>query len=92
MEKKLIKIMSAVTAVVAISTLSFSAGRKYESSAPEIYTEGDLAIVETRIMAGIGLTKKEFAHLDVNKDGEIDSIDYVMISNRLCEDVSLYHQ
>lgn len=57
---------------------------------PKPYTETDLFIIKSYIMGElkitdepIKLTDKEFRRLDIDGDGEIRSMDYVKIKNKM---------
>lgn len=59
-------------------------------STPKPYTETDLFIIKSYVLGELNLvdepvkiTNREFKRLDINQDGEISSMDYVKIKNKM---------
>lgn len=53
---------------------------------PQPYTEADAAAIKAYILNEIDLTPKQLERLDMDNDGRISSLDYVMVKNRIKKD------
>ena len=51
------------------------------------HTYADLVIVENYIMGKIDIVETLVPYFDMNKDGKITSMDYVMMKKEVCGDV-----
>lgn len=74
-------------AIIALALLaSFTTGYYLASNKSEPYTEADAAAIKAYILKEIGLTPKQLKRLDMDSDGRISSLDYVMVKNRIKKD------
>lgn len=74
-------------AIIALALLaSFTTGYYLADNKPQPYTEADAAAIKAYILQEIDLTPKQLKRLDMNKDGHISSLDYVMVKNRTKKD------
>ena len=73
--------------IIALALLvSFATCYYLTSNKSEPYTEADAAAIKACILQEIDLTPKQLKRLDMNKDGHISSLDYVMVKNRIKKD------
>ncbi len=74
-------------AIIALALLvSFATGYYLASNKSEPYTEVDAAAIKAYILQEIDLTPKQLKCLDMDNDGRISSLDYVMTKNRIKKD------
>lgn len=74
-------------AIIAFALLaSFTTGYYLADNKPYSYTEADTAVIKAYILKEIELTPKQIKKLDMNNDGRISSLDYVIVKNRIKKD------
>ena len=71
---------------IGLSGLYNSTVKIQNDGVTNIYTWADLAVIQMIIMNQVTLDSWDvIQHYDMNGDGQISSIDYVMLKNRLIE-------
>ena len=75
-----------VMLVIWAMLLPFITGFYLGAHIPLPYTEADAAAIKAYILKEIDLTPKQLKRLDMDSDGRISSLDYVMVKNRIKKD------